>query len=260
MWSILCIKIPRHKRKRVRITGGDFINKRVLSVLLAVSIPICMNPELISAKTMYTTDSVNIRSRPSIKSKILDTYEWNKKVKVIEIYNNEWVVISYKKKKCYMASDYLCKTKKKYRKYSVSQNSGFKSYEDADCLTDNTELPQGKLKQKYTLDKSGVYKVGNRYCIALGSFYSTKVGTKIDLVLKHKGKTKILKCILADCKADKDTNSTGQYHMVDGSVVEFVVNTTKLPKKASYIMGDISYAAKKFKGIITGIRVYKKGK
>jgi uncharacterized protein YgiM (DUF1202 family) len=253
----LCIDVPRHKRKRIRRVGGVFINKRALSVLLVMSI--CMNPMPISAKTMYTTDSVNIRSRPNTKSKVLDTYGWNKRVKVIETYNDKWMIISYKKKKCYMASEYLCNTKSKYRKYSVSENSGFKSYEDADCLTDNTELPQGKLKKKYKLDKTGVYKVGNRYCIALGSFYSTKIGTKIDLVLKHKGKKKILKCILADCKADKDTNSSGQYHMIDGSVVEFVVNTTNLPKKASYITGDISYAAKKFKGIITEIRVYNRG-
>ena len=96
--------------------------------------------------------------------------------------------------------------------------------------------------------------VGDRYCIAIGSYYTKTIGKKIDIVLKHKGKTHVLKCITADSKADKDTVSKHRIHK-DGSVVEFVVNTSSLPQKAK-VMGDISYAGKKFKGKITKIRVY----
>ena len=43
----------------------------------------------------------------------------------------------------------------------------------------------------------------------------------------------------------------------DGSVAEFVVNTSVLPRKARYIYGDVSYAGKQFRGKIVEIRVYK---
>lgn len=144
------------------------------------------------------------------------------------------------------------------KSYKVYGDKGFKSYEDADCISSRGSK-QYKLKSKYSLGKGGVWKVGNRYCIALGSHYATKIGTKIDLTLKHKGKKKILKCILADQKADKDTVG-GHTRHPDGSVAEFIVKTSKVPRIAKYVMGDISYANKIFKGRIINIKVYKKNK
>lgn len=97
--------------------------------------------------------------------------------------------------------------------------------------------------------------VDNRYCIAIGSFYTTKIGVKVDLVLLHSGKRHTLKCITADSKADKDTVDQHRIHS-DGSVVEFVVKTSTLPGMARR-MGDVSYAGNKFKGKVEQIRVYR---
>lgn len=96
--------------------------------------------------------------------------------------------------------------------------------------------------------------IGNRYCIAVGSFYTKKLGVKIDLVLSSNGKKHILKCITADSKADQDTVNNHRVHK-DGSVVEFIVDTNKICKSAK-LMGDMSYANKKFKGMIKEIRIY----
>lgn len=98
--------------------------------------------------------------------------------------------------------------------------------------------------------------IGDRYCIAVGSYYTDKLGVKIDLVLSHNGRKHTLRCITADSKADKDTVNNHSVHK-DGSVVEFVVKTSYLPYKARYTYGDVSYAGKQFKGKIKQIRVYK---
>lgn len=101
--------------------------------------------------------------------------------------------------------------------------------------------------------------VGDRYCVALGSYYTTKIGTKVDLVLSYKGKKHVLKCILADQKDDRDTINNHRVHK-DGSVAEFVVNSQVMPRKARYVYGDVSYAGKQFRGKIVKIRVYKNKK
>lgn len=174
---------------------------------------------------------------------------------MIKKVNKRWYKIKYDGKARYCYSKYLKSHKSKYRKYNSPSRNSFKAYEDSRCIT-NKSSPNYKLKSQYKLDpKSGVYMVGDRYCVALGSYYATKIGTKIDLVLKCNGKRHILKCILADQKSNKDTVKNHKVHK-DGSIVEFVVSINSISKKAKY-MGDISYAFKKFRGRITRIRVYK---
>lgn len=205
----------------------------------------------------YAKTIVNVRASPTKKSKIVGQVYWNDKIKIIKRVNSKWYQIKYKKKKRYIYAKYLNKKSYKYKSFSVPSPKTFKSYEDASYITDNKSIPQGKLKDKYHLDyHSGVWMVENRYCIAVGSYYTNKVGVKVDLVLSPVGGRKhTLKCITADSKADKDTINNHRIHR-DGSVVEFVVNKrylSSLTKK----MGDISYAGKKFKGKITKIKIYK---
>lgn len=154
--------------------------------------------------------------------------------------------------------DVNAKKKYKVKTYKVYSDTGFKSYESATCIT-NTSSKQYKLKKKYKLGKGGVWTVKGRYCVALGSAYCSKIGTKVDLILKYRGKKKKLKCILADQKADSDTVEGHTRHS-DGSVAEFIVNTNSVPRIAKYVHGDISYANKIFRGKIVAIKVYKKKK
>lgn len=215
---------------------------------------------LVEAKNnnyMYAKTTVNIRVKPNIKSKSVGKIYCNDKVKVIKKINKKWYLVRYKKKNRYVCAKYLRKNSYKCKTYSSPSSNSFKSFEDADCITDSKKLAHGRLKRKYHLDcHSGVWMVGNRYCIAVGSFYTNKVGVKIDLVLSpSKGRKHTLKCITADSKSDKDTVKNHRVHK-DGSVVEFVVKTSALPKKA-ILMGDVSYAGKQFKGKIVKIKVYK---
>lgn len=145
------------------------------------------------------------------------------------------------------------KKKKKYIKKGVPNNNSFKSYMDAKCITDKTS-PQYKLKSKYQLASNGIYMVNGRYCIAVGSYYTTKIGTKIDLIMEN-GST--VKCILADQKADKDTDSATHRQNENGSIVEFIVNTNSLSSLTKK-MGDISYSKTELEGEVKQIKIYKK--
>ena len=216
------------------------------------------NPTLSSAKSnyKYAKTTVKIRAKPNTKSKIVGQLYWNDKVQIVKKVNKKWYLVQYKKKNRYVCAKYLKKKRRKYISYQSPSVSTFKSYEDADCITDSTKLAQGRLKKKYHLDKSGVYIVGDRYCIAVGSYYTKKIGVKIDLVLSHNGRKHTLKCITADSKDDSDTVNNHRVHK-DGSVVEFVVKSSALNKKARYTWGNISYAGKQFRGKIVEIRVYK---
>ena len=216
-------------------------------------------PMLVEAKNnnyMYAKTTVNVRKKPSKKSKNIGKVYWNDKVKVIKKVSKKWYKVKYKKKNRYICAKYLKRKPSKYKTYSSPSFNTFKSYEDAECITDCTKLPHGRFKKKYRLDyQSGVWMVGNRYCIAVGSYYTNKVGVKINLVLSHNGRKHTLKCITADSKADKDTIKNHRIHK-DGSVAEFIVKTSALPKKAR-LMGDVSYAGNQFKGKIVKIKIYK---
>ena len=84
--------------------------------------------------------------------------------------------------------------------------------------------PQYKLlnsKDAYTDPDTGLRMYQGRYCIALGSYYATKIGTKINLELEN---GTIIECVLGDQKSDAHTDPTHRYHSVDGSVAEFIVD------------------------------------
>lgn len=212
---------------------------------------------LSKANCKYAKTTVNIRDKPNIKSKIVGQIYWNDKVHIKKKINKNWYLISYKNRKGYVYRKYLKESRSKYKAYPVPDSgSTFKSYEDAACISDSSKLAQGKLKKKYHLNyQSGIWMIGNRYCIAVGSYYTKQIGVKTDLVLSHNGRKHVLKCITADSKADKDTINKHRVH-TDGSVVEFIVQTSILPYKAR-IRGDVSFAGKQFKGKVKQFRIYK---
>lgn len=217
-----------------------------------------MNPAQMDAKKdyKYAATTVNVRKRPTVKSKIVVQVYWNDCVRVIRRLDLEWYIIWYQGEIRYICGKYLKNNQTKGRLYHVPSQTAFKSYEDADCITDSIQLEQGRLKKEYHLDyETGVWMVGDRYCVAVGSYYVKKVNVKIDLVLQNDGNQHILKCITADVKSDRDTIDKHRVHK-DGSVAEFVVRTSSLSSNVTHT-GDVSYAGKQFRGKIVKIKVYK---
>lgn len=131
-------------------------------------------------------------------------------------------------------------------------NNSFKSYMDCSAITDINSA-QYQFKYEYLSSASGIMVVdGDCYVIALGSYYTTTIGTRVDLVMCNGA---VVRCVVGDIKDDKHTNSTNQQHLVDNSVVEFIVCTDNLSDKVRK-MGDISYADERLRGEIKAIRVY----
>lgn len=134
---------------------------------------------------------------------------------------------------------------------NVPENNSKKTYMDYRKITD-TSSEQYKLQQNkdcYTTD-TGFRKVNEYYCIAVGTYYSNNIGDKLII---HMENGESFKAIVADIKDDKHTDETNRQHRKDGSVIEFVVDTRKLPELVRK-MGDISYMNEKtFKGEIKAI-------
>ena len=133
---------------------------------------------------------------------------------------------------------------------SVPSQNGFFSYMDADFIT-SEYTDQYKMKEGYQLDSSGIWTYDGRWCIAVGSYYTKNVGQYIDVVLEN---GTIITGILADCKSDKDTDSTRRQNP-NGSIVEFVVNESSLSSDVKK-HGNCAYAYPQWQSEVDHIDIY----
>ena len=123
----------------------------------------------------------------------------------------------------------------------------FKCYMDYRAIT-ATGSPQYQIQQEAWTDDCGLRRVGEFYCVALGSAFGSKIGTKYVVTLSS---GKQIPVILADQKADGDTtpDNTRDY---SGAVIEFVVDTPVLPDTVRFT-GDVS-TIPEFGGEVVEIR------
>lgn len=137
-----------------------------------------------------------------------------------------------------------------YVDYDVPKNNTIKSYMSYRAIT-STNSQQYKLQTSlaYT-DNNGLRMVGDRYCVALGSYYTITIGQHVDIELEN---GKIIRGILSDCKADIHTDSTNRINP-NGSVVEFIVNVDVLDDVAKR-RGDIS-CINGWDSKVVNVRVY----
>ncbi len=148
-----------------------------------------------------------------------------------------------------------------YVRYAISDEDGSSEVKSwmPHLAKDGTSIFSTSSEQ-YELQKSaetgeyGIRIVNGRYCIAVGSRFAYEIGTKIDVVLEN---GTILKCILSDQKADKDTDASNSYHLCDGSYVEFIVDRVKF-NQAAKKSGNVG-SIPKFAGKIAELRVYEEG-
>jgi len=130
----------------------------------------------------------------------------------------------------------------------------FKSYENYTCITSKTS-PHYKLQRQYAYTGNfGIRMVDGRYCIALGSYFTTTIGQYIDIVLKN---GVVIPCILGDQKSDAHTDKRHIAHRTDKSIVEFIVDKNKLPHQAK-IIGNISYCCDEWQSPVVQIIIYDK--
>lgn len=112
--------------------------------------------------------------------------------------------------------------------------------------------PQYKLQHsgKVHTDNNGFRRVGNMYCIAVGTFYAENIGTILKVKLDN-GNT--FRAVVGDFKANKHTCNKNQQHTRDGSLIEFIVNNKTLIKEVKR-SGDCS-SLKGMEGNVTKMEV-----
>ena len=117
---------------------------------------------------------------------------------------------------------------------SVPTGHSFKSYTNYKLLNSNS--PQGRLQKLAYSDENGLRKVGDYYCVALGSYYGTTIGDCYIVTLSSGNQFKITLC---DAKADEHTDTLHQYTAVNGCITEFYVDYSCFNSKAKSA-GNIS--------------------
>lgn len=198
-------------------------------------------------------DSLNVRKEPNTDSKILDILRYNEKIKYLD-YGKEWVKVKYKKKFAYVNKKYISKKKMKYVDYSVPSYEGFKSWMDYRKIKMNGS-EQKILQDDYAYTgRYGIRQVNNRYCVAVGSYFTTDVGRYFDLILEN---NEVIPCILADRKDDGDTDVDNIFTKKNGCATEFVIDEDSLNRPARED-GNISACTDKWNSPVKTIRIYSK--
>lgn len=216
-----------------------------------------LNNELEDKKvvvTGYAACDVNIRSNPDIESEIVTVLKYGDEIKyikddyIIDKSNYVWSKVVFEDKEYYICSKFISQTPPNFIYYNVPLN-GIKSFMSYKTITSESS-PQYKLQQIAYTGNYGIRQVNGRYCIAVGSYFTTDVGIYIDLILEN---GEIIPCILGDCKDDKHTDTQ---HIItyDGSLAEFIVDTHSLDSNAK-LHGDVS-KCNNWDSTIIGVKIY----
>lgn len=129
----------------------------------------------------------------------------------------------------------------------------FKSFEPYTAITSKTS-PHYKLQHQYAYTGTyGIRMVNGRYCIALGSYFTTTIGQYIDIILEN---GTVIPCILGDQKSNMHTDDLHIAHP-DGSVVEFIIDK-KVVDATVLKSGNISNCCEEWKSPVVQVRIYDK--
>lgn len=193
-----------------------------------------------------------------------DTYAYEKKSTVsvrmykVRQYNivrghvdktKKWFIIKQDGEYSYIPKKDLS-NKKPYVIKNTPKNS-FKSYMSYKVFSKGSK--QYKLQQKAQTGIYGIRTINGRFCIALGSYYSHKIGQKVDLIMDN---GEIIKCIVGDAKADIHTDSKNQKTISNGCISEFIVDMDRLEKSAK-LSGNMSSCGHTFGRSIKKIKIYR---
>ena len=127
-----------------------------------------------------------------------------------------------------------------------------KSYESYTSLTSKSSK-QYKLQQMATTGEDGGRMIDGRYLVATGSAISHNIGQAIDVVLNN---GTVIPCIVGDAKDDRHTD-TSNIVGLDGSVIEFIVDSTELDSEVKH-QGNMDLANDGWDSRIASITVLDK--
>lgn len=243
--TILGITEVSTRNKRAQI-----IVKNISSKSVTLKIKNAENDDLVE---VYRSDDKKNYEKIGFarNGKFTDKYvseesEYYYKVKCYNIRNNDMVkarksevkrVVTLKPFGLPADSDGTCKTYAIYTAVTAKSSPQYALLRSDKCYTD---------------EETGIRMVDGFFCVALGSFYGSTIGTKYKITIQDGEDIKELNVILCDQKSDRHTNATHQYARRNKDVVEFYVEKAKIP---AGVRGDYS-ALPQFRGKIVAIEQY----
>lgn len=108
--------------------------------------------------------------------------------------------------------------------FSEEFDSSFKAYMDYRCITDTSSIQYELQQQAYT-DERGFRRIGDDYCVALGTGITGGCGERF-LISLDSGYS--FTAVVSDVKSDEHTDETNCYvprGYNSGNVVEFIIDT-----------------------------------
>lgn len=136
----------------------------------------------------------------------------------------------------------------------INQSGNFKSYMPYRAVT-NTSSKQYKVRQLAYTSDFGLRKIGERYCVAVGTAVTSNTGTFIDVILKN---GIVIPCVVGDIKSNADTNSDNITTSDNGCVCEFLTDTELLPNYIKRITGNVSHCYDEWMSPVEKIIVYER--
>ena len=145
-----------------------------------------------------------------------------------------------------------------YTDYSVPSYGGFKSYSKHTKKDGRIRYKESSLQYKlqmmaYTGDY-GFRQVDGRFCVALGSHFTTSIGQYFDLILEN---GTVIPCVLGDAKADVHTDSSNIFTVHNNCCSEFIIDKN-VADPMVLEMGNCSWCCDEWKSPVKTIRLYEK--
>jgi hypothetical protein len=226
-----------------------------------------INDKMMVLSGWVGVDNLAVKNKPSKFGKVIGYLPFNEEIKY-EGFDNKWFKINYNGKNAYVNSkyildedtgydsyeQYILDTVVGYTRFYLPNNSGFKSFMDYRAIT-STGSDQYKLQSMYAeTGANGIRMVNGRYCVAVGSHFTSDIGQYFDLILEN---GTVIPCVLADQKADAHTDSNQIITEHNGCLSEFVVDTGYLNTTVQQ-RGNASYAEEGWDSPAVEIKVYNK--
>lgn len=226
-------------------------------------------------KKYVIADVLNVRLEPNMKEMVLPynasnihetrtnvfmQLKFNSKVECAK-YDDDWSVIRIANKSnnnytyAYVKTEYLSSKKKNYKVKKVPTNRGFKSYMPYSVHGKSIfsrKSNQFKVQIMASTGRYGIRQVNGRFCVALGSYFTVDIGQYFDLVLAN---GTVIPCVLADAKANCDTDANNIFTSGNGCMSEFIVDFRCLNSNAKRD-GNISSCCKAWDSPVVSVKLY----